>query len=144
MSADPGAAALTALRRFVERVSPYDPDPLAGPAVTLGLVGENAGGTVVLTPHLARALSEALERYQDPADRGSCAACGGRRLDEHLHCLDCGRLHGVYGELLAERAERARREGASAPTSPPAGAGRAESGRRGGENYSMPAGAPVG
>lgn len=102
MSADLGLDPLVALRRFVERVSPYDHDPAAGSPVTLW----TGAGSVTLTPHLARALIEALERYRDPADRGTCARCGGRRLDDHLHCLDCGRLHGVFGELVAERARR--------------------------------------
>jgi hypothetical protein len=96
---------LTALREFVERITPYDPDP----AVSVGTVGIRHGhesGEFRLTPHLARALVEALASYRDPADRGTCAGCGGRRLDANLHCQDCGRLHGVLGAVISERAER--------------------------------------
>ncbi|MBB4958326.1 hypothetical protein [Micromonospora polyrhachis] len=96
---------LTALREFVERITPYDPDP----AATVGTVGIDHGhesGEFRLTPHLARALVEALASYRDPADRGTCAGCGGRRLDDNLHCQDCGRLHGVLGAVIFERAER--------------------------------------
>lgn len=96
---------LTALREFVERITPYDPDP----AAAVGTVGIHYGpesGEFRLTSHLARALVEALASYRDPADRGTCAGCGGRRLDDNLHCQDCGRLHGVLGAMISERAER--------------------------------------
>jgi hypothetical protein len=99
-----------ALRDFAERVSPYDPDPTAARG-TVELRWGHAAERITLTPHLARALQEALSRYRDPADRGRCAGCGGRRLDDNLHCRDCGRLHGVLGAVIADRAERIRRGG---------------------------------
>ncbi|MFY1688115.1 hypothetical protein [Plantactinospora sp. WMMB782] len=97
-----------ALREFVARVAPYDPDPTAPPVGVLDVRSAGEVGTIPLTPHLARALTEALAGYRDPADRGACAGCGGRRLDENLHCLDCGRLHGVLGQVIASRAEQVR------------------------------------
>ncbi|MDW5324735.1 hypothetical protein [Plantactinospora sp. KLBMP9567] len=96
------------LRDFVARVAPYDPEPDAVPVGVVDVRSAGEAGTVPLTPHLARALAEALAGYRDPADRGRCAGCGGRRLDENLHCLDCGRLHGVLGEVLAHQAEQVR------------------------------------
>ncbi|MEQ4301747.1 hypothetical protein ABNF97_10210 [Plantactinospora sp. B6F1] len=96
------------LRDFVARVAPYDPGPDAAPVGVVEVRGAGATGTVSLTPHLARALAEALAGYRDPADRGSCAGCGSRRLDENLHCLDCDRLHGVLGQVIAHQAEQVR------------------------------------
>jgi hypothetical protein len=51
-------------------------------------------------------MCRALEAYRDPADRGTCTGCGGRRLDDNLHCGDCGRLHGILGQVIAEHARR--------------------------------------
>ncbi|MBF9128273.1 hypothetical protein I0C86_04575 [Plantactinospora sp. S1510] len=101
---DPAAA----LRDFVARVSPYDPEPAAGPVGSVDVRTGDGVETILVTPHLARALAEALAGYRDRADRGTCASCGGRRLDENLHCADCGRLHGVLGEVIASQAERVR------------------------------------
>ncbi|MEE6305575.1 hypothetical protein V1634_01845 [Plantactinospora veratri] len=100
------------LRDFVARVAPYDPDPAAEPVGVVDVRSGGEAGTITLTPHLARALAEALAGYRDRADRGSCASCGSRRLDENLHCLDCGRLHGVLGQVIADQAERVRRRDA--------------------------------
>ncbi|GIG89791.1 hypothetical protein [Plantactinospora endophytica] len=96
------------LRDFVARVAPYDPEPQAEPVGTVEVRSAGDAGTIPLTPHLARALAEALAGYRDRADRGTCASCGGRRLDENLHCLDCGRLHGVLGQVIAHQAEQVR------------------------------------
>ncbi|MEV4758670.1 hypothetical protein AB0J86_26700 [Micromonospora sp. NPDC049559] len=104
---------VAALTEFVERVAPFDPEPSAVQG-TVELRYGHATETVPLTPHLAGALREALARYRDPADRGRCTNCGGHRLDENLHCPDCGRLHGVLGAMIAERMERDR-WGATAP-----------------------------
>jgi len=108
---DPAAV----LRDFVARVSPYDPDPAAEPVGSVEARSADGVETVPVTPHLARALAEALAGYRDRADRGTCASCGGRRLDENLHCADCGRLHGVLGEVIAQQVERVRLRGADEP-----------------------------
>ncbi|MFD1319975.1 hypothetical protein [Micromonospora sonneratiae] len=113
------------LRDFFERVSPYDPDPDAAPVGTVEVRSGFDSGAFPLTSHLARALGEALAGYRDPTDRGSCAGCGGRRLDENLHCQDCGRLHGVLGAVMADHAERIRRQSQQASSSP-AGRGTTE------------------
>ncbi|MEV4630489.1 hypothetical protein AB0J90_29935 [Micromonospora sp. NPDC049523] len=94
------------LRQFVERVSPYDPDPSGVPVASIELRHRHAVERFPLTPHLVRALGAALAGYRDPGDRGRCGQCGGRRLDDNLHCVDCGRLHGVLGEVIAARAAR--------------------------------------
>jgi hypothetical protein len=94
------------LRQFVERVAPYDPDPSGTPVASVELRHRHATERLPLTPYLVRALGAALAGYRDPADRGCCAQCGSRRLDDNLHCLDCGRLHGILGEVIAARAAR--------------------------------------
>ena len=58
-----------------------------------------------------RALCRALATYRDPADRGLCAECGSRRLDPNLHCRDCGRLHGILGEVIAQHAIQGGQQG---------------------------------
>ncbi|MFC6019778.1 hypothetical protein ACFP2T_26665 [Plantactinospora solaniradicis] len=106
---DPAAV----LRDFVARVSPYDPEPAAEPVGSVDVRSADGVETILVTPYLARALAEALAGYRDRADRGTCASCGSRRLDENLHCADCGRLHGVLGEVIARQAERVRLRGAA-------------------------------
>ncbi|MFY1673429.1 hypothetical protein ACN27G_26265 [Plantactinospora sp. WMMB334] len=100
---------LAVLRDFAARVAPYDPEPEAGAVGSLDVRFDGKTVTVPLTPYLAGAVAEALAGHRDRSDRGSCAGCGGRRLDENLHCPDCGRLHGVLGQVLAHQAERIRR-----------------------------------
>ena len=55
---------------------------------------------------VAQALAAALRAYHDPRDQGRCERCGGVRLDDYLVCVDCGRPHGIFGQLLLERAAR--------------------------------------
>jgi hypothetical protein len=57
--------------------------------------------------HVVRALCRALASYRDPSDRGTCAGCGSRRIDENLHCQDCGHMHGILGEVIAQHLRRA-------------------------------------
>nr|MDT0662502.1 hypothetical protein [Micromonospora sp. DSM 115978] len=109
MSAAPVPDLAEALRAFVARVAPYDPDPAARPVATVEVRTGHAADRIGATPHLIDALVRALVGYRDPADRGGCADCGGK-LDENLHCPACGRLHGVLGEVIARRAARVRSE----------------------------------
>jgi probable F420-dependent oxidoreductase len=67
---------------------------------------EIQGVRVELTASVAKAMTEALARYQDPRDRGFCEQCGGRRLDEHLICADCGSANSIFAQMLLERASR--------------------------------------
>ncbi|MFK3981361.1 hypothetical protein ACI2K4_13405 [Micromonospora sp. NPDC050397] len=106
MTVVPDPDPIDVLREFVDRVVPYDPDPAAVPLASVEVRHRRATERFVLTPHLVRALAGALAGYRDPGDRGRCAQCGSRRLDDNLHCLDCGRLHGVLGEVIAARAVR--------------------------------------
>ena len=62
--------------------------------------------TFAVGDHVVRAMCRALASYRDPDDRGTCIECGSRRLDENLHCRDCGRLHGILGEVIAQHARR--------------------------------------
>ncbi|GAA2488163.1 hypothetical protein [Winogradskya humida] len=103
---------IAVVAEFVERVAPYDPEPGAVPAALLGV--RVAGGEAVfpLSDHVIRAMCRALEAYRDPSDRGTCAECGGRRLDDNLRCNDCGRLHGILGEVIAQHARRVAEESA--------------------------------
>jgi hypothetical protein len=90
-----------ALREFNERLDVFDPAP--APPVAEVRVGD---ATIPLRAPVVRALAEALLRYQDPRDRGTCDHCGGPRLDDNFVCADCGRPSGVFGQLLAERVAR--------------------------------------
>lgn len=91
---------------FVDRVAPYDPASDPQPVAILGVRTALGEATFALSDHVVRALCRALEAYRDPDDRGTCMRCGGRRLDENLRCRDCGRLHGILGEVIADHARR--------------------------------------
>ena len=99
---------------FVDRVAPYDPAPDPQPVAMLGVRTALGEATFALSDHVVRALCRAIEAYRDPDDRGTCTGCGGRRLDDNLHCRDCGRLHGILGEVIADHARRVAAEAASA------------------------------
>jgi hypothetical protein len=107
--------AQAALRDFVDRIDALDPAaPLVG-ELTIRLLGRES--RVTLRAPVARALVEALRAYHDPRDRGRCEHCGGRRLDDNFLCRDCGRLNGVFGQMIAERAAR-HADPAAIPASP--------------------------
>jgi hypothetical protein len=91
---------------FIDRVAPYDPDPTAPRVAVVAVRTATGTATFSLGDHVIRALCRALIVYRDPDDRGTCAECGGRRLDENLHCRDCGRLHGILGEVIVSQARR--------------------------------------
>ncbi len=91
---------------FIDRVIPYDPVPDAAPVALVAIRTAAGEATFGVGDHVIRALCRALASYRDPADRGTCAECGSRRLDENLHCRDCGRLHGILGEVLVQHARR--------------------------------------
>jgi hypothetical protein len=99
---DPAAV----VAEFVDRVVPYDPSPDAAPVAVLGLRTALGEATFTMSDHVVRALCRALATYRDPDDRGTCIGCGSRRLDGNLHCQDCGRLHGILGEVIAQHARR--------------------------------------
>jgi hypothetical protein len=91
---------------FVDRVAPYDPASDPEPVAVLGVRTALGEATFALSDHVVRALCRAIEAYRDPEDRGTCIRCGGRHLDGNLHCRDCGRLHGILGEVIADHARR--------------------------------------
>jgi hypothetical protein len=91
---------------FIERVAPYDPASEHVPVAVLGVRTALGEATYTMSDHVVRALCRALASYTDPDDRGTCIDCGSRRLDENLHCRDCGRLHGILGEVIAQHARR--------------------------------------
>jgi hypothetical protein len=91
---------------FIDRVSPYQPAPDDAPTAMLGVRTAAGEAVFAVSDHVVRALCQALEAYRDPEDRGRCADCGGRRLDANLHCLDCGRVQGIFGQVLADHARR--------------------------------------
>jgi hypothetical protein len=107
---DPAAV----VAEFIDRVGPYDPAPDAAPVAVLGV--RTAMGDTIFTvgDHVVRALCKALDAYRDPDDRGACIGCGGRRLDENLHCRDCGQLHGILGEVIAQHVRRVAAESGGA------------------------------
>lgn len=112
---------LAVMADFVDRVAPYDPAAGGPPVAVLGVRTASGTATFTVTDHVARALCRALSVYRDPDDRGRCAECGGRRVDENLHCRDCGRLHGILGEVIADRARRvAQRTGPAGRAGSPA------------------------
>jgi hypothetical protein len=98
---------------FIDAVAPYDPHPEAMPVAMVGVRTALGEGTFAVSDHVIRAMCKALAAYRDPEDRGACAGCGGRHLDENLHCRDCGRLHGILGEVIAQHARRVAAEDAS-------------------------------
>jgi hypothetical protein len=95
---------LAAFAEFVARIDALEPDAPTHGALTIGLGGQES--RVVLREPVARALVEALRAYHDPRDQGRCDHCGSPRLDANFGCRDCGRLSGVFGQLVAERAAR--------------------------------------
>jgi hypothetical protein len=98
---------IAALERFVARITPYDPDP----AAHVGAVDLRFGRsrtTVELTERAARALCEALERYTDPDDNGTCPNCGAR-VDRDLHCAACGHVGGIFGQTLVHHVDEVGR-----------------------------------
>ena len=99
---DPAAV----IAEFIDAVSPYDPSPDAPPVALFGVRTAFGEATFAVSDHVIRALCRALVSYRDPEDRGTCVDCGGRRLDENLHCEDCGRLHGILGQVIAQHAAR--------------------------------------
>ncbi|HWS37146.1 MAG TPA: hypothetical protein VN408_30925 [Actinoplanes sp.] len=109
---DPAAV----IAEFIDRVAPYNPQPDADPVAVLGVRTALGEDVFTLSDHVIRALCRAIESYRDPEDRGDCANCGGRHLDENLHCRDCGQLHGILGQVIAEHA---RRVAASSPAAEP-------------------------
>ena len=104
MSASFDPAAVVA--EFIDRVSPYDPSPDARPVAIVGVRTAVGEAVFTVSDHVVRAMCRALASYRDPEDRGTCVECGSRHLDENLHCSDCGRLHGILGQVIAEHAAR--------------------------------------
>jgi len=98
---------------FIDAVAPYDPRPEAAPVALVGVRTALGEGTFAVSDHVIRAMCKALAAYRDPEDRGTCVGCGGRHLDENLHCRECGRLHGILGEVIAQHARRVAAEDAS-------------------------------
>lgn len=94
------------IAEFIDRVAPYDPSPDASPVAMLGVRTALGDDTFTVSDHVVRAMCKALDAYRDPEDRGNCSGCGGRRLDENLHCRDCGRLHGILGQVIAQHVRR--------------------------------------
>jgi hypothetical protein len=112
-SLDPAAV----FAEFIDAVAPYDPQPDAAPVALLGLRTALGDETFTLSDHVIRAMCRALASYRDPEDRGDCTDCGSRHLDENLHCEDCGRLHGILGQVIADHARRVAASGdGSAPS----------------------------
>ena len=109
---DPAAA----FAAFIERISPYDPTPEAGPVAVLGLRTALGEAVLPVSDHVVRAMCRALEAYQDPEDRGTCSGCGSHRIDDNLHCRDCGQLHGILGEVIAQHARRVAEDPSYGPT----------------------------
>ena len=104
---DPAAV----VAEFIDAVAPYDPQPEARPVAVIGVRTALGEATFAVSDHVIRAMCRALASYRDPEDRGTCVGCGGRHLDENLHCQDCGRLHGILGEVIARHARRVAAEG---------------------------------
>ncbi|MEV4349432.1 hypothetical protein AB0J83_33655 [Actinoplanes sp. NPDC049596] len=106
---DPAAV----VAEFIDRVAPYDAQPEAAPVAVIGVRTALGEATFAVGDHVIRAMCRALEAYRDPDDRGTCVDCGSRRLDDNLHCRECGRLHGILGEVIALHARRVAAEEAT-------------------------------
>jgi hypothetical protein len=96
----------TVLAQFIDRVAHYDPTPEAAPVAAVGIRTALGEAVFAMSDHVVRAMCRALASYRDPSDRGTCVNCGSHRLDGNLHCQDCGRLHGILGEVIAQHARR--------------------------------------
>ncbi|MCO8275617.1 hypothetical protein M1L60_34035 [Actinoplanes sp. TRM 88003] len=103
---DPAAV----MAAFIDAVEPYDPRPEADPVALIGVRTALGEATFAVGDHVIRAMCRALAAYRDPEDRGTCVECGSRHLDENLHCGECGRLHGILGEVIAQHARRVAAE----------------------------------
>jgi hypothetical protein len=90
---------IAAMERFLSRIAPHDPYPNET-VMSVELRAGGSRGTFELTARAARALAEALARYVDPDDHGTCPGCGGQ-LNESLRCTGCGRVDGIFGQTLA-------------------------------------------
>jgi hypothetical protein len=99
---DPAAV----LADFIDRIAWYDPVEDGAPVAVVALRTALGDASFPMSDHVVRAMCRALAGYRDPEDRGVCVECGSRRLDENLHCRDCGRLHGILGEVIAQHARR--------------------------------------
>ena len=95
---------LAALSDFAARIDALDPDAPRWGEVEIR-VGERSSRLPLRVP-VAQALVEALRGYHDPRDQGGCEHCGGRRIGDNFVCQECGRLNGLFGQLVAERAAR--------------------------------------
>lgn len=95
-----------AIRDFVDRIGAFDPPPGGWASTEIEVRSGGGRAAFDLSPGVATALAEALRGYHDRRDRGRCEGCGSGRLDDNLICVDCGRTHGIFGQLLAERAAR--------------------------------------
>ncbi|MEV6634071.1 hypothetical protein AB0M54_25300 [Actinoplanes sp. NPDC051470] len=104
---DPSAV----IAEFFDRVAPYDPSPSDSPVAMIAVRTALGDRTFTVGDHVVRAMCKALDAYRDPEDRGECVGCGGRRLDENLHCPDCGQLHGILGQVIAHHVRRLQAEG---------------------------------
>ena len=91
---------------FIDRVAPYDPAADSDPVAVFAVRTALGDATYTMSDHVVRALCRALASYTDPDDRGTCIECGSRGLDENLHCRDCGRLHGILGQVIVQHARR--------------------------------------
>ncbi|MCY1137726.1 hypothetical protein OWR29_06915 [Actinoplanes sp. Pm04-4] len=103
---DPAAV----MAAFIDAVEPYDPRPEDPPVALIGVRTALGEATYAVGDHVIRAMIKALAAYRDPEDRGTCVECGSRHLDENLHCRECGRLHGILGEVIAQHARRVAAE----------------------------------
>jgi hypothetical protein len=99
---DPAAV----VAEFIDRVGRFDPVDDPAPVAAVGIRTALGEATFAMTDHVVRAMCRALASYTDPDDRGACIECGSYRLDENLHCRDCGRLHGILGQVIAQHARR--------------------------------------
>lgn len=108
---------IEAMEQFLGKITPYDPHPDVT-IMSLHIQVGRSRGTFQLTARTAHALTEALARYVDPDDSGTCSNCG-KPLNKDLHCVGCGHLDGIFGQTLAHHAaDVVRREGhdSSSPT----------------------------
>ncbi|MBM2619074.1 hypothetical protein JIG36_26300 [Actinoplanes sp. LDG1-06] len=103
---DPAAV----MAAFIDAVAPYDRQPEADPVAMVGVRTALGEAVFPVSDHVIRAMCKALAAYRDPEDRGTCVECGGRHLDENLHCQECGRLHGILGQVIAQHARRVAAE----------------------------------
>ncbi|GAA4715123.1 hypothetical protein Prum_038990 [Phytohabitans rumicis] len=99
---------IEAMNAFLARITAHDPEPDTT-VMSLQVQVGRARETLQLSARAVHALTEALTRYVDPDDHGTCANCG-KPLSKDLYCPGCGHVDGIFGQTVANHAATVLRQ----------------------------------